>query len=116
MGRKLLPISSPIGMTEHAIVLITCGSVDEARTIARGLVESRLAAGAQLIPIDSVYRWQGEIVEDTEVLVLAKTRRDRFDAVLSMVEASHSYEVPPILMLEMDAANQPYLDWIDENT
>jgi periplasmic divalent cation tolerance protein len=102
-------------MTEHAIVLITCGGVDEARAIATGLVESRLAAGAQLIPIDSVYRWRGEIVEDAEVLILVKTRRDRFDAVRALVQETHSYEVPPIVMLDMASAHQPYLDWIDEN-
>jgi periplasmic divalent cation tolerance protein len=102
-------------MTEHAFVLITCGNVDEARSIARSLVEHRLAAGAQLLPIESMYRWQGEIVEDSEVLVLAKTRGDRFDALRAMVEETHTYEVPPIVMLEMSSANRPYLDWIDDN-
>jgi periplasmic divalent cation tolerance protein len=102
-------------MTEHAIVVITCGNVDEARAIARSLVESRLAAGAQLLPIETLYRWQGEIVEDSEVLVLAKTREDRFDSLRAMVEETHSYQVPPIVMLEMSSANRPYLDWIDDN-
>jgi periplasmic divalent cation tolerance protein len=102
-------------MTEHALVLITCGNVEEARTIATSLLDNHLAAGAQLLPIDSIYRWQGEVVEDAEVVILAKTRRDRFDAVRATVEETHSYEVPPIVMIEMVAANQPYLDWIDGN-
>jgi periplasmic divalent cation tolerance protein len=102
-------------MTEHALVLITCGNVDEARAIARSLVENRLAAGAQLFPIESVFRWQGQIVEDSEVLVLAKTREDRFDSLRAMVEEIHSYQVPPMVMLDMSSANQPYLDWIDDN-
>jgi periplasmic divalent cation tolerance protein len=102
-------------MTEHALVLITCGNVEEARSIARSLVENRLAAGAQLLPIESYYRWQGEIVEDTEMLVLAKTRVDRFDSLRAMVEEAHSYQVPPVVMLDMSAANRPYLEWIDDN-
>jgi periplasmic divalent cation tolerance protein len=102
-------------MTEHALVLVTTGSADEARAVARDLVEARLAAGAQLFPIDSVYWWQGEVVEDAEVVVLVKTRRDRFDAICARVEEMHSYEVAPIVMLDMAAANQPYLDWIDQN-
>jgi periplasmic divalent cation tolerance protein len=68
-----------------------------------------------MLPIESLYRWQGEIVEDSEVLVLAKTRGDRFDALRAMVEETHTYEVPPIVMLEMSSANRPYLDWIDDN-
>ena len=103
-------------MTQHALVLITTDSADEARAIAKRLVEERLAAGAQLFPIDSIYRWQGEVVEATEVVILVKTRRDRFEAIHSLVEEMHSYEVPPIVMLDMSAANQPYLDWIDQNT
>jgi periplasmic divalent cation tolerance protein len=102
-------------MTDHAIILITCGSGDEARVIARRLVESRLAAGAQMFPIESVYRWEDEVVEEAEVVVLAKTRSERFDAIRAMVEELHTYEVPPILMIEVSAAHQPYLDWIDTN-
>jgi periplasmic divalent cation tolerance protein len=102
-------------MAGHALVLITCGSAEEARAIARRLVEERLAAGAQTFPIESIYRWQGEVVEDSEVVVLAKTRRDRFDEVAALVGEMHSYEVPPIVMLDIGAATQPYLAWIDEN-
>jgi periplasmic divalent cation tolerance protein len=102
-------------MTGHVLVLITCGSAEEARSIAMALVEKRLAAGAQLIPIESIYRWRRELVEDTEVLVIAKTRRDRFVEIESLVGEKHSYEVPPIVMLEMDAASAPYLTWIDDS-
>jgi periplasmic divalent cation tolerance protein len=102
-------------MDGHALVLITCGDLGEARVVARRLVVERLAAGTQMLPIDSIYRWQGEVVEDTEVLVLAKTKRDRFDEIEALVDGLHSYEVPPIVMLEMDVASSPYLAWIDEN-
>jgi periplasmic divalent cation tolerance protein len=102
-------------MAEHALVLITCGDDENARTIARSLVERRLAAGAQMLPIESVYRWQEKVVEDNEVLVLAKTRKERFVEIKTLVEELHSYEVPPVVMVEIDDASAPYLDWIDEN-
>jgi periplasmic divalent cation tolerance protein len=99
-----------------ALVLITCGSEDEARSIARHLVEQRLAAGVQIIPISSIYTWESDIVEDQEHLLICKTRTDRYDAIESGVTMLHSYEVPPILMLEIDRASGPYLDWITANT
>ena len=98
---------------QHALTLVTCGDREEGHAIARHLVEARLAAGVQIIPIDSVYTWEGEVVEDQEWLLLAKTRRDRFDQIRAVVEEVHSYEVPPVLMIDIDAASRPYLDWID---
>ena len=103
-------------MDGHALVLITCGDLAEARDIARRLVESRLAAGTQIVPIESIYRWGGEVVEGQELLMLVKTRRDRFEAIESVVTEMHSYDVPPIVMVEMDEGSQSYLAWIDENT
>ena len=95
--------------------MITVGDRAEAGDIARRLVEAGLAAGAQIIPIESVYRWKGELVDDDEWLVLVKTRQDRFEAISSVVGEIHSYEVPPVVMIEMDHATEPYLSWIDEN-
>ena len=103
-------------MDGHALVMITVGDREEARDIARRLVEAGLAAGAQILPIDSIYRWQGDTVEDSEWLMLVKTRCDRFQAIGSVVNEMHSYDVPPVLMIEMDDASRPYLAWVDENT
>ncbi len=100
-------------MSEHSLVLVTVGDRGEASDIARRLVSERLAAGVQLIPIDSVYTWNEELVEDAEVLMIVKTRTEAFTAVRSLVEEIHSYEVPPILRLDIVDANRPYLDWID---
>lgn len=102
-------------MGEHGLVLITCGGPGEARDIARRLVETDLAAGVQILPIDSIYRWKGEVVEDQETLLIVKTRTDRFEAIRTTVADMHSYEVPPVLMIDMDLASKPYLDWIDES-
>ncbi len=103
-------------MSQHALVLITCGSEDESRRISRRLVEDRLAAGVQMTSIESIYTWQGEVVEDREVLLIAKTRSEHFELIESVVVEMHSYDVPPILILPIDRAHQPYLDWIDGAT
>lgn len=103
-------------MSDHALILITCGDEEEARTIARRLVADKMAAGVQILPIDSVYRWAGRIVEDNEHLLIAKTRHDRFEALRGLVTSIHSYEVPPIVLVDIESANTPYLDWIDETT
>jgi periplasmic divalent cation tolerance protein len=104
-----------VAKDEHALILVTCGSSDEARTVARALIDSRLAAGVQLVPIESVYRWSGDVVEDREWLLIVKTRRDRFEQVDQMVSRLHSYEVPPVVMIGIDDAPPPYLAWIDSN-
>lgn len=102
--------------TTHALVVITCGSEDEARFIARRLVEDRLAAGVQIIPIESVYTWEGEVVEDHEWLLICKSVRARYQQIEKAVTDLHSYEVAPIYMVPMDEGSQPYLDWIDQTT
>lgn len=102
-------------MSEHSLALITVGDKEEATSIARHLVEGRLAAGVQILQIDSVYTWQDRIVEDHEFLLIAKTRTEMFDRIKSAVESLHSYEVPPVVLVGIDQANAPYLEWIDQS-
>ena len=99
-------------MSEHGEIQITCGSVAEASAIAHRLVEQRLAACVQSIPIDSVYEWGGAIHDDREVLLLVKTRADRFEEVARLVGELHSYELPAITMVPITGTHS-YLDWID---
>jgi periplasmic divalent cation tolerance protein len=101
-------------MSEHALVLITVGDRGEATAIAGRLVADRLAAGVQMVPIESSYTWEGEVVEDHEVLLIAKTRADRFEAIRELVVELHSYEVPPVIRIDIAEAHLPYLRWIDE--
>lgn len=96
------------------MVLVTCGEVGEARRIARRLVEAGLAAGVQILPIESIYIWQGDVVEDSELLLIVKTRADRFAAIETEVIGMHSYQVPPVVFIEMTGASRPYLEWIDQ--
>ncbi len=101
-------------MTDKIVVLTTCGSVKEARKIARALVERRLAACVQVLPkIESTYWWQGAVEEAGEWLLIAKSRRDHFDALRAAIEELHAYEVPEIVALPIVDGAEKYLGWID---
>ena len=92
---------------------MTAANAEEAERIAEALVGARLAACVQVLPeIRSVYRWKGEIARDTEVLLLAKTLRAKFDELEQAVRAIHSYETPEIIALPVTAGSEPYLNWL----
>lgn len=101
-------------MTDKIVVLVTCGSVKEARRIARALVEHRLAACVNTLqaPVESVYRWKGRIESAKEILLIAKTSRKRFAAVQAEVRRLHSYSVPEIVALPIERGSRDYLAWI----
>jgi len=99
--------------SEPIVVLMTAPNREEARRIAETLVGSRLAACVQILPeSQSVYRWQGEVTRDTEVLLLAKTTNDQFNDLVSSVTSIHSYETPEIIALPITAAAETYLKWL----
>jgi periplasmic divalent cation tolerance protein len=96
------------------IVLTTAANPDEAARLARTLVEERLAACATLIPaVQSIYRWKGEVESATETLLLIKTGPDQLPALQARLHELHSYQTPEFLVLAVDAASQPYLDWLE---
>ena len=98
---------------EPIVVLTTASNAEEAERIAEALVNARLAACVQILPkIQSIYRWKGEVARDTEVLLLAKTTRAKFDELEKAVRAIHSYETPEIIALPVTAASEPYLNWL----
>ncbi len=97
-------------------VLTTTGSLEEARLLARTLVERKLAACAQISEIESIYRWQGAVQNDTEYRILIKTTKDRYGAVQRVIRELHSYELPAIFSLLVDEAYVPYAEWIAENS
>ncbi len=100
----------------HVVIMTTAGSREEARRLARGLVEKRLAACVQMMAIDSVYEWKGELQEDAEFLLLIKTRRERYTDVEAHLRTHHSYEVPEILVMPVETGLPAYLEWIDGQT
>lgn len=98
-------------------VYMTAGSAEEARRIARALVEERCAACVNLIEgMRSVYRWQGAVEEASEVVMIAKTTAAGFDRLAARVRELHSYDCPCIVALPVQAGDAGYLAWIGEQT
>ena len=101
----------------HHIVYIMTESNEEALKIGRALVRERLAACANVLSgATSVYRWQGDIVEETEVPLIVKTREDLIEDVIGKVVELHSYECPCIVTLPIATGNLAYLNWITAET
>ena len=95
------------------IVLTTTADPGEAARLGRTLVEERLAACATLIPaVQSIYRWQGEVEAATETLLLLKTGPEQLAPLEARLHQLHSYQTPEFLVLPVEAASQPYLDWL----
>jgi len=97
------------------LVYISCGSLDNARQLARSLVEEQLAACVSIVPkIESVYRWQGQVENAEESMLLVKTRSEAFTALRDRVCILHHYELPEIVAVPIVAGLEPYLTWITE--
>jgi periplasmic divalent cation tolerance protein len=103
-------VATPIEVT------VTCASADEARTIIRAVVEARLAACGQTWPITSCYRWQGDVADGDEHLLLLKTLAVHFDAICEVIRSHHSYELPAIAAIPVSHAGPGYIEWIAGST
>lgn len=98
---------------DEIVVLVTVGSEDEASKISRDLVERRLAACVNIIPgVRSIFQWDGNISEEQEFLLLAKTVKQAFEQLTYAVKANHSYRVPEIIALPIQHGSIEYLNWI----
>src|SRR5689334_5797536 len=101
-------------MTDKIIVFVTCESVEQANTIAQTVVTEKLAACVNVLPrIRSCYVWDRKLTWSNEVLLLIKTTRGRFDQLQDRIKGLHSYSVPEIVGLSIDAAFQRYAEWIE---
>lgn len=99
-------------MTDKRIVFTAAGSEEEARKIARFLVEGRLAACVNIIPqVTSIYRWQGKVEEACEWLLIVKTTAVAFGQVCQAL-ADHSYDVPECVCVTIEDGSPSYLQWI----
>ena len=102
---------------EYIVVLVTAKDENEASGIARVLVDKKLAACCNIVKgVKSIYRWEGAVQEDVEVLMLIKTRRELFDELEAEVKRLHSYTTPEILALPVAAGSHAYLDWLQQST
>jgi periplasmic divalent cation tolerance protein len=104
-------------MNKFIVVLVTCGSEEEAMKIANALVEEHLAACVNLVSlIRSIYRWEGKIWDEKEWLLVIKTQKQRFGEVEKKVKSLHSYSVPEIISLPIVEGSSSYLNWLEEMT
>jgi len=95
------------------VVFMTAANGEEATRLADMLVGAHLAACVQILPeMESVYRWQGKIERQAEVLLIAKTTLAKFDDLEREVRALHSYETPEIVAIPIVTGSVPYLEWL----
>lgn len=99
-------------MAQFGIVLVTAGSEAEARRIAIALVDERLAACVSLMPMQSIYRWQGDVKQDNEWQLIIKTCLDGFSQLEARIQALHTYDVPEVIALPIQKGAAPYLNWV----
>ena len=101
---------------KYCVVLTTCASDQDGRTLALALLDQRLAACVQVLDIRSYYTWQGAAAEEPEKLLLIKTRRALYDQVEAALQAVHPYETPEIVCLPLVDGAASYLGWITDMT
>ena len=98
-------------------VYVTTADEAEAKRIARAVVEARLAACANVLgPIQSIYRWEGQMREDDEVALVLKTSDDRKAELIDRIKQLHSYDTPCIACMPIADGNPDFLDWIKQET
>ena len=103
-------------MTQYCLVYITAKDEEEASSIGQALVSEKLAACVNLHPIKSIFQWKGKINQEDEVALLAKTRAELANKVISRVKELHSYEVPCVIVLPLEKGNPDFLEWISQST
>jgi periplasmic divalent cation tolerance protein len=95
------------------VVFSTFPGPDRAAEVARALVAEQLAACVNLVPaVRSIYRWQGELQDETETLAIMKTTAERLDALTARLLALHPYEVPEVIAVPVSGGSGPYLAWL----
>lgn len=101
----------------YIFAYITAGSKEEACAIGRTLVEEKLAGCVNILDgMTSIYRWNNEIEEAEETVLIAKTRESLFERLVERVRELHSYDVPCIVELSVGRGNRDYLEWLKRET
>ena len=104
-------------MNNIVLLYVTCKNTEEARQIAKDLVQSKIAACANIIPIiESLYEWDGALQQDAETLLLVKTTAARSEDCQDRIKKIHSYTTPCILELNIGSGNNDYIEWLARQT
>ena len=108
-------MTKEVRMDEHCVIFITAGSKEEADKLSRGMIEKKLAFCVNTVPgIQSTYHWKGKLHIDDEILLIAKTRQQKYGALENWVKQNHSYDVPEIISLPIQKGLPEYLKAIDD--
>jgi periplasmic divalent cation tolerance protein len=104
--------------TRFRVVLATCATLEEARKIARGVVEKRLAACVNIVThaVESFYAWEGKLERSSEYLLMMKTTDERVEELQKEVLNLHSYDTPEFIVLPIVAGSEEYLKWLGDST
>ena len=106
-----------MSLRQYRVVLVSRGSIAEARKIGRNVVEKKLAACANIVPgVESIYRWKGKVERAREVLVVIKTTANRLPELEREMKRLHSYDVPEFIVLPIIAGSRKYLAWLQGST
>ena len=104
-------------MKAYIQITTTTETKEQAQTIAKHLVETKLAACVQITsPITSIYRWKGKVENTQEWLCLIKTRDDHYNKVEAAIKSLHPYETPEIIAVPIVKGSKEYLNWLDDET
>jgi len=104
-------------MAEEVVILVTTESEEEAKKIAAALIDSRLAACANIVKsVQSVFRWQGKVEDEPETLMILKSVAGKLDALTAKVKELHSYDVPEVIALPIVGGSSEYLNWVHQET
>lgn len=104
-------------MTQELLAFITAPNKDEGERIAESLVSERVAACVNIIGgIESIYRWEGEVTRDSEVLLIIKTTDERYAELERRVIELHSYTTPEIIAFRIERGSEAYLRWLRDST
>ncbi|MCK5235446.1 MAG: divalent-cation tolerance protein CutA [Deltaproteobacteria bacterium] len=102
---------------KYIVVFVTAASEEEAAKLGHAVVEDGLSACCNIVPsIRSIYKWEGKVFDENEVLCIMKTRKELFGALKKRVIELHSYDVPEVISLKIKDGSEDYLRWISEVT
>lgn len=101
---------------QFCLVLVTMPSMEEAGAIAQTLVREHLAACVNLLPVQSIYTWDGTVQNDAEIQMLIKTTTQRWPDLVARVKSLHPYDVPELIRLPIEQGLPDYLAWIAAST
>ena len=104
-------------MTGFVAGFITAKDSEEARKISRALLKKRLVSCCNIVPrIESLYWWKGKMEEESEALIILKTRKEMMEEIIKEVKKIHSYETPAIDFLDITGGSREFLEWIGKET